>query len=132
MAEIDQEIKKRVGNNIKYTFNPHLIPTYRGITSNIYIKLSKGITAKKILYFIKEKYKTSKFVKVNTLNKEIGSGNVLNSNKCEISICETRIKNKIIIFSAIDNLVKGASGQAIQNMNILFNYQEHLGLKWRS
>ena len=129
MAEIDQEIKKRVGNNIKYTFNPHLIPTYRGITSNIYIKLSKGITAKKILYFIKEKYKTSKFVKVNTLNKEIGSGNVLNSNKCEISICETRHKDKAMIISCIDNLIKGASGQAIQNMNLIYNYRENEGLK---
>ena len=63
MAEIDQEIKKRVGNNIKYTFNPHLIPTYRGITSNIYIKLSKGITAKKILYFIKKNIKPQNLLK---------------------------------------------------------------------
>ena len=54
---------------------------------------------------------------------------MLNTNNCEISICETRIKNKYIIFSAIDNLVKGASGQAIQNMNVLFKFSEHLGLK---
>ena len=64
------------------------------------------------------------------MNSPLGSGNVLNTNNCEISICETRIKNKIVIFSAIDNLIKGASGQAIQNMNILFNYKENLGLKW--
>ena len=63
------------------------------------------------------------------LNSPIGSGNVLNTNNCEISVCETRIKNKLIIFSAIDNLVKGASGQAIQNMNILFNFPENFGLK---
>ncbi len=63
------------------------------------------------------------------MNSPLGSGNVLNTNNCEISICETRIKNKIVIFSAIDNLIKGASGQAIQNMNILFNYKENLGLK---
>ena len=55
--------------------------------------------------------------------------NVLNTNNCEISICETRIKNKFIIFSAIDNLVKGASGQAIQNMNLLFKFNKVLGLK---
>ena len=53
----------------------------------------------------------------------------MNTNNCEISICETRIKNKFIIFSAIDNLVKGASGQAIQNMNLLFKFHESLGLK---
>ena len=62
------------------------------------------------------------------MNTEIGSGNVLNTNNCEISICNTRIKNRIIIFSAIDNLIKGASGQAIQNMNLLFKFPETLGL----
>ncbi len=129
MAEIDQEIKKRVGSNIKYTFNPHLIPIYRGIISNIYIKLNNGVTTKKILNFMKKKYKRSKFVKVNQLNKEIGSGNVLNSNKCEISICESRYKNKAMIISCIDNLVKGASGQAIQNMNLIYDYKENEGLK---
>ena len=59
----------------------------------------------------------------------MGSGNVLNTNNCEISICKTRFKNKIVIFSAIDNLVKGASGQAIQNMNLAYNFKESLGLK---
>ena len=63
------------------------------------------------------------------LNSPLGSGNVLNTNNCEISICETKIKNKLIILSAIDNLVKGASGQAIQNMNMLYNFPDHLGLK---
>ena len=59
----------------------------------------------------------------------MGSGNVLNTNNCEISVCNTKQKNKIVIFSAIDNLVKGASGQAIQNMNLLFNFPETMGLK---
>ena len=54
---------------------------------------------------------------------------MLNTNNCDISICETRVKNKVIIFSALDNLVKGASGQAIQNMNLLFKFPEYLGLK---
>ena len=53
----------------------------------------------------------------------------MNTNNCEISICNTRIKNKIVIFSAIDNLIKGASGQAIQNMNLIFKFPESLGLK---
>ena len=63
------------------------------------------------------------------MNSNLGSGNVLNTNNCEISICETRIKNKLIIFSAIDNLVKGASGQAVQNMNLFIQFPESLGLK---
>ena len=60
----------------------------------------------------------------------MGSGNVLNSNNCEISICETKVRNKVLILSAIDNLVKGASGQAVQNMNLMYNFPENLGLKW--
>ena len=78
---------------------------------------------------LKKFYKNSKFVKILKLNSQIGTGNVLNTNYCEISVCETRIKNKFVIFSAIDNLVKGASGQAIQNMNLLYKYPENLGLK---
>ena len=78
---------------------------------------------------LKKFYENSKFVKILKLNSQIGSGNVLNTNYCEISVCETKIKNKFVIFSAIDNLVKGASGQAIQNMNLLYKYPEDLGLK---
>ena len=74
-------------------------------------------------------YNNSRFIKILKLNSQLGSGNVLNTNNCEISICETRIKNKFIIFSAIDNLIKGASGQAIQNMNLIFKFPEYLGLK---
>ena len=74
-------------------------------------------------------YSKSKFVKIKPLNSPLGSGDVLNTNNCEISICETRFKNKLIIFSALDNLVKGASGQAIQTMNILYKFPEGLGLR---
>ena len=63
------------------------------------------------------------------LNKDLGTENVINTNFCEISICQTNQKNRIVILSAIDNLIKGAAGQAIQNMNIIFNYKENLGLK---
>ena len=74
-------------------------------------------------------YKFSKFIKILKLNSPLGSGNVLNTNNCEISVCETDVKGRLVIFSAIDNLVKGASGQAVQNMNILFKFSETLGLK---
>ena len=74
-------------------------------------------------------YKNDRFIKVLKLNSELGSGNVLNTNNCEISICDTRVKNKVVIFCAIDNLIKGASGQAIQNMNLIYKLPESLGLK---
>ena len=129
MCEIDQEFSKLMIKNIKYTFNPHLLPTFRGILSSIYIHGKGKTTAKILRNTLLKFYKKSKFIKILKLNSPLGSGNVLNTNNCEISICETKINNKFIIFSAIDNLVKGASGQAIQNMNLLFKLSETIGLK---
>ena len=123
IAEIDQEFKK-ISKNIQYTFNPQVIPTFRGILTSIYLNLEKKQTAQKIREHLYNYYKKDKFIKVLKLNSELGTGNVLNSNYVEISVCQTRVKNSIVIFSAIDNLVKGASGQAIQNMNLIYNFTE--------
>ena len=95
----------------------------------IYVQVEKGKSCKILRNSLVSFFKRSKFIKILKLNSSIGSGNVLNTNNCEISICETRIKNKAVVFCAIDNLVKGASGQAIQNMNLLYKYPEHLGLR---
>ena len=128
-VKLNKKYQSSQKKKINFTFNPHLLPTYRGILTSIYISLKKKSSAIKLRNELINFYKKSPFIKVLKLNSPLGSGNVLNTNNCEISICETRIKNKIVIFSAIDNLIKGASGQAIQNMNILFNYKENLGLK---
>tara|TARA_B100000963_G_scaffold320688_1_gene303410 strand:- start:2161 stop:3198 length:1038 start_codon:yes stop_codon:yes gene_type:complete len=129
ICEIDQELYKHTKKKINFSFNPHLLPTFRGILSSIYVQSNKNISVKLLSNALKKTYKKSKFVRILKPNSQIGSGNVVNTNNCEISICETRIKNKFIIFSAIDNLVKGASGQAIQNMNLLYKFPEDLGLK---
>ena len=129
ICEIDQQLFKLTNKKINFSFNPHLLPTFRGILTSIYLHTKKNITGKHLRVALRDFYKNSKFIKVLKLNSPLGSGNVLNTNNCEISICETRMKNKIVIFSALDNLVKGASGQAIQNMNILFKFPEYLGLK---
>jgi N-acetyl-gamma-glutamyl-phosphate reductase len=129
MSELDQEFKKYAKANIKYIFNPHLLPTFRGILSSIYVEIKKNITVQKIYLELKKFHSKNKFVHLNKINTPIGNGNVLNTNICDISICKTRHKNKLVIFSAIDNLVKGASGQAIQNMNIAYKFKENLGLK---
>ncbi len=129
ICEMDQQFLKLTNKKVNYTFNPHLLPTFRGILSSIYVFGKKGTTTKKLKNCLEKYYKKSRFVKIKKINSSLGSGNVINTNNCEISICDTRIKNKYIIFSAIDNLVKGASGQAVQNMNILFKFPEHLGLK---
>ena len=129
IGEIDQQVLKLTKKKTNFSFNPYLLPTFRGILTSIYIKSKKNVSAGKIRNYLYKYYKESKFIKVLKLNTPLGSGNVLNTNNCEISICETREKNKYIIFSAVDNLIKGASGQAIQNMNILFNFPECQGLK---
>ena len=97
--------------------------------TSIYVQIKKGKSVDILRKALIKFYDKSKFIKILKLNTPLGSSNILNTNNCEISLCETRIKNKVVIFSAIDNLVKGASGQAIQNMNILYSYPENLGLK---
>ena len=129
ICEIDEQILKFTKKKISYSFNPYLLPTFRGILTATYVQVKKGKSANVLRKCLIQFYKNSKFIKILKLNSPLGSGNVLNTNNCHISICETKIKGKIVIFSAIDNLVKGASGQAIQNMNVLFRLPEYLGLK---
>ncbi len=129
VSEIEQEFKKHTKKNVKFSFNPHILPTFRGILTSIYVETTKNNSSNKLRKSLMKYYKNNKFIKILRLNSELGSGNVLHTNNCEISICDTRIKNKIVIFSALDNLIKGAAGQAIQNMNLLYKYPERLGLK---
>ena len=129
ICEIDQEFQKFAKKKINFTFNPHVLPTFRGILSSIYFYTKGNTSAKIIRNALIKFYKKDRFIKILKLNTPLGSGNVLYTNNCEISICETSIKKKIVIFSALDNLVKGASGQAIQNMNCMYNFPEHFGLK---
>ena len=129
MSELDQEFKKSSKKNVNYIFNPHLLPTFRGILSSIYLETRKNISIHQIYSTLKKFHFKNIFFFLNKINMPMGNGNVLNTNNCEISVCKTRYKNKIVIFSAIDNLVKGASGQAIQNMNLMYDFKEGIGLK---
>ena len=128
MAEIDQELSKISKSKVKVSFTPHLIPMFRGILSTMYLETNGKINAKTIYNFLKKYHKSNYFVKFAKFNSPISTGEVINTNRCKISVCETRKKNNIIIISAIDNLIKGGSGQAVQNMNIAFNMKEKLGL----
>ena len=78
---------------------------------------------------MKRYHKNNFFVKIAKFNTPIGTGDVMNTNYCKISVCEDRKKDKIIIISALDNLIKGASGQAVQNMNVAYQLKETLGLQ---
>ncbi len=129
MSELDQEFNKIKKGKIKYSFNPHILPFFRGLLSSIHLELKKNIKIKTVHNVLKKFHKKNKFIKIININKPLGTGNVVNTNFCEISVCQGRDKNRIVVFSAIDNLIKGASGQAVQNMNLLFNFKESASLK---
>ena len=76
-----------------------------------------------------DKIKKFNFIKILNKDKLISTNDVINTNNCNISVCKSKNKNKIIILSAIDNLIKGGAGQAIQNMNMKFNFPKDAGFK---
>ena len=127
--EIDQMIKRFTKVKSSFDFTPHLSPMFRGILSTIYVDLNKSSSQSKIIKTLSIFYKKSTFVKIMSKDKLISTNDVINSNNCHISICKTKNKNRIIILSAIDNLIKGGAGQAIQNMNIKYGFPINAGLK---
>ncbi len=126
--EIYQELKNYTSSNINFIFTPHIIPMFRGILSTIYLDLKPGITLDKVQNILKKFHKKNKFVKIKSPNSFLSTNDVMNSNYCFISVCKTKFKDKIIILSAIDNLIKGGAGQAVQNMNLKFGYKISEGL----
>ena len=128
MAEIDQELSKISKTKINVSFTPHLIPMFRGILSTIYLETKKKYNARKIYNLLKKYHKKNYFIKMAKYNSQFGTGDVMNTNYCKISVCKDRKENRVIIISALDNLIKGGSGQAVQNMNVAFNIRENLGL----
>ena len=128
-SEIEQMIKSYTNKKFKFTFTPHLLPMFRGILTTIYIDLAKGKTINNLHGELKKFYKKSNFVKINSINSLISTNDVINTNNCKISICKSKYKDKAIVLSSIDNLIKGGAGQAIQNMNILKNFDINEGLK---
>ena len=128
-SEIDQMLKKFTKKQINFNFTPHLTPMFRGILSTIYIDLEKGVNQSKVIKKLSSFYKKESFVKIMNIDKLISTNDVINSNNCYISVCKTKYKDKIIILSAIDNLVKGGAGQAVQNLNIKFNFPLKMAIK---
>ena len=128
-SEIDQELKIHSSSKINFTFTPHLTPMFRGILSTIYLDMKSSYSVKKIELILKKFHKNNNFVKILNNDSMISTNDVINTNNCHISVCKTKYKNKIVILSAIDNLIKGGAGQAIQNMNIKFSFNESKGLK---
>jgi N-acetyl-gamma-glutamyl-phosphate reductase len=128
-SEIQQEIDKHTKRKFNFTFTPHLSPMFKGILSTIYVDLSRDLNIKKLEKTLNAEYSKSRFVKILKTNSLLSTNDVINTNNCSIAICKTKYKNRVIILSAIDNLIKGGAGQAIQNMNIKYGFTETKGLK---
>ena len=127
-SEIQQEISNHTKKKFSFTFTPHLTPMFRGILSTIYLDLNKGANIEKLEKTLNKTYSKSSFVNIRKKNTLISTNDVINTNNCHLSICKTKYKNRVIILSAIDNLIKGGAGQAIQNMNLRFNFPMTKGL----
>ena len=128
-SEIEQTIRNYYKGKLKFSFTPHLSPMFRGILSTIYVDLKKGKTINNLYNELLKFYKRKYFVKIEKMNTFISTNDVINTNYCKISVFKSKYKNKAILLSSIDNLIKGGAGQAVQNMNILNNFSIIEGLK---
>jgi N-acetyl-gamma-glutamyl-phosphate reductase len=126
--EIEQELSRLAGREVKISFTPHLLPINRGILSTIYATLKKDVTTASLLDLYRGFYRGEKFVRVYREGAFPNVSSVRGSNFCDIGMSVDQRTNRVIIITAIDNLVKGASGQAVQNMNIMCNLDEARGL----
>ncbi len=130
IPEIEQEASLLAGKKIKLSFTPHLVPIIRGIFSTIYLSSSKKSSTIEITKLYQEFYQGESFVTVLPETDLPQIKSVSFTNRCQIGVRYNPRTSQIIILSVIDNLVKGAAGQAIQNMNILFGLEETTGLNF--
>lgn len=126
--EIEQEISLLAGHTITILFTPHLLPVSRGILSTMYATLQKDVRTADLIDLYREFYKGKNFVRIYKEGSFPNITFVRGSNYCDIGLTIDRRTKRVIIVSAIDNLIKGASGQAIQNMNLMHGFREETGL----
>jgi len=128
MSELDQEFSRAAGRDVIVTFTPHLVPMNRGILSTIYVRGLKAVP-QDLHALLLEAYAKEPFVHVLPFGKTPQTRHVRGSNMTFIGVAADRIAGRAIIVSALDNLTKGASGQAVQNMNLMLGFPETMGLE---
>jgi N-acetyl-gamma-glutamyl-phosphate reductase len=127
--EIEQELNSLAGEKFAISFTPHLLPVKRGILSTIYANLKKDVALPELHSIYSSFYAGEKFVRICPPGSFPNISSVCGSNFCDIGLAVDLRTKRAIIISAIDNLIKGAAGQAVQNMNILCNWKEDMGLQ---
>lgn len=130
--EIEQGLSEAAKHQVTITFTPHLVPMNRGILSTAYARLATGSTVSDVKQVLERVYRDEPFIQVLTDGQAPATHHVRGTNLCMIGIFADRVPGRVILVSVIDNLVKGASGQAVQNMNVMFGLEETLGLEQRA
>ncbi|WP_133716591.1 N-acetyl-gamma-glutamyl-phosphate reductase [Methylocaldum gracile] len=125
--EIKQGLDQAAGQDVGLTFVPHLVPMIRGIHATVYAELSAAHGDLQALF--EERYRAEPYVDVLPAGSHPDTRNVRGVNRCQIAVHRPLEGNTVVILSVIDNLVKGAAGQAVQNMNLMFGLQETAGLR---
>jgi N-acetyl-gamma-glutamyl-phosphate reductase len=126
--EIEQELSQIAQKEIKVTFVPHLIPMDRGILSTLYVHLMKKMKTEELLDAYQDFYQGEPFIRIYPKGRLPNTKDVKGSNFCDIGLMVSEPDGRAVVVTAIDNLVKGASGEAVQNMNIMLGYPETMGL----
>lgn len=128
VPEIELYLSKLCEHSRAVDFVPHLLPVNRGILETIYVKLNSRVRLNRCQSLYKKFYKVEPFVRVYETGEQVELKNVVKTNYCDISLALNDQKNLLVITTVIDNLVKGASGQAVQNMNLMCGFAESEGL----
>ena len=126
--EMEEVLENACGTKISITFVPHLLPITRGMLSTIYTQVSKNTTKEKIYACLTEFYKNASFVRIYVPEQVPDTLDVRGTNFCDIGFVFDSETGRLVLLSAIDNLMKGAAGQAVQNMNIMLGLNETTGL----
>lgn len=126
LPEISQGLSRMTGESVGLTFVPHLIPLIRGIHATLYATLTQDVDLQSIF---ETQYKDERFVDVLPSGSHPETRSVRGSNQCRIAVHRPQNSDTVVVLSVIDNLVKGAAGQAVQNMNIMFGFSESAGLE---
>ena len=129
LPEIEEHLAAAARSPVVATFVPHLVPMNRGILSTMYVRLAAGITPADARLRLFEAFSGAPFVRVLPEGQSPATRMVRGSNHCVLNLFGTRIPGRAVVVSAIDNLVKGASGQAVQNFNVSYGFDETLGLE---
>jgi N-acetyl-gamma-glutamyl-phosphate reductase len=129
LPEIEQELNALAGKKFAISFTPHLLPVKRGILSTIYAKLKKDISLGELHSLYCAFYAGEKFIRICPEDSYPNISSVCGSNYCDIGLVVDPRTKRVIIMAAIDNLIKGAAGQAVQNMNIIYGFKEDTGLQ---